>query len=217
MNLEEIKQAIKEWSNVRTSPKKVLTYLKQGSCFKIERAQFEQWNGNSPEKLHAYLGIFGNKLNIVLIDSASDKDPAVHMDSIFIQDYLKGLSKEEEGYMANATDGGITVADAQKKMTKWKASADSWVEDRVKTSAGIFKAFLIPFSDLKSQFEVTSNPTSVVFLGLNISNEADMILWGLKPIANQTNTALKFGEDGIPVEDLVTPVPPFGEENLGLL
>ncbi|MCX6236953.1 MAG: hypothetical protein NTY07_05230 [Bacteroidia bacterium] len=217
MNLEEIKQAIKEWGNARTSPKTVLSYLKQGCCFKIERAQFEQWNRNSPEKLHAYLGIFGNKLNIVLIDSVSDKNPAAHLDSIFIQDYLKGLSKEEEGYMANATDGGITIADAQKKMTKWKASADLWVEDKAKTSAGIFKAFLIPFSDLKSQFEGTSNPASAVFLGLNISNEADMILWGLKPIVNQANAALKFGEDGTPVEDLTLPIPPYGEEGLGLL
>ena len=217
MNLDEIKQAIKEWGNVRTSPKKVLTYLKQGSCFKIERVQFEQWNKNSPEKLHAYLGIIGNKLNIVLIDSVSDKNPAAHLDSIFIQDYLKGLSKKEEEYMANATNGGITVADAQKRMKQWKTSADLWVEEKAKTPDGIFQAFLIPFVDLKSQFEGTSNPTSAVFWGINNKNEADLILWGLKPIVNQVNAALKFGEDGSPVEDLTEPAPPYGGEDLGLL
>src|SRR5665647_2244486 len=170
MNLVEIKKAIKEWSNVRTSPEKVLTYFKQGCCFKIKKSQFEQWNKNSPENLHAYLGIFEGKLKFVLIDSESDKNPVAHMDSIFVQDYLKGLSKTEERFIDKASDGDLTVSDALKKMMQWNVFIDTWVNNMAHTIPGIFKAFVVPFRDLKSQFGETSNPESCL---LYTSDAAD--------------------------------------------
>ena len=218
MNLEEIKKAIREWSIVRTSPESVLTYLKQGCCFKIERSKFKHWSKNSPKSLHVYPGIFDGVLKFILIDSESDKDPSAHKDAISVQNYHKGLSKSEEGFIDKARDGGITVTEALKKMQQWNLFEDAWVYDAVLTEDGIFKAFVVPFVDLTSQFEGSSIPENVVFFGLN-NNKVDLIFWGLDTAVELTTTsgALKLGENGIPVEDLIASVPPFGEEGLGLL
>lgn len=215
MKIEEIKKSIKAWSNVRNSPDKVLTYFKQGSCFKITKAQFDQWNKNSPEKLHVYPAIVGDKLKFVLIDSESDKDAANHMDALFVQDFLDGLDIAEEGFIDNAIDGNLTITDALKKMAHWTMFVDSWVAKTAPTENGIFQALLVPFSDLKSHFDGTSNPESVVFFGLE-NGKADLLLWGLKP-KQPAGLKMAAAEAGIPVSDTITSVPPYQNNILGLI
>jgi len=210
MNFEEIKKAIKEWSKVRSSPEKVLAYFKQGSCFKIERSQFEKWNSKLPETLHVHMGIFNRRLKIILVDSVSDKDPAAHQDSFFVQDYLDGLTKAEEGFIDVAVDGGLTVVDALKAVMQWNVFVNSWVNETVHTTDGIFQAFYVPFNDLKSQFDNPAHLESVVFFGLRDNFKADLILFGLNA-SGGSKTLLKAAKPlGIPVENLATPVPPFG-------
>lgn len=209
MNLEEIKKAIKEWSKVRSSPKKVLTYFKQGSCFKIERSQFEKWNANSPETLHVHMGIFDGRLKFILVDSVSDKDPAAHQDAFFVQDYLVGLTKAEEDFIDIAVDGGLTVVDALKTVMQWNVFVNSWVNEMVHTTDGIFQAFLVPFNDLRSQFDNSSHLQSVVFFGLRNNYKADLILFGLNASGKSKTSRMAVKSAGIPVENTATPVPPF--------
>jgi len=214
MNIEETKKAIKEWSNVRTSPEKVLTYFKQGCCFKIEKSYYEQWKKTSPKNLHVYLGIFAGVLKFVLIDSESDKNPAAHEDSTFVGDYLPGLNITEEGFIDKAFDGDIKVIDALKKVMQWNVFVDSWVYNKVRTTYGIFQAFAVPFCDLVAQFEKTTNAESVFLFGLSNNNQADLILWGLDTSEQQQSN---LPTDTAPVEDLAYPVPPFGGEDFGML
>lgn len=218
MSFEEIKKAIKEWSNVRISPEKVLTYFKQGSCFKIERSQFEKWNTNSPSTLHIYIGIFDGVLKFVLIDSLSDKDPEAHQDAIFVQDYLIGLTKAEEGFIDIAVDGGLTVVAALKTVMQWNVFVNSWVNETAHTTDGIFQAFLVPFNDLKSQFDNSYHLQSVVFFGLDNNYKADLILFGLNGNDEVNISSTKMvNVAGIPVENTATPIPPFGAKDLGLI
>jgi|WetSurMetagenome_2_1015567.scaffolds.fasta_scaffold279878_2 hypothetical protein len=216
MKIEEIKKSIKAWNNVRNSPDKALTYFKQGSCFKITKAQFDQWNKNSPENLRVYMAIFGDNLKFVLIDSESDKDVANHLDALFVQDYLEGLDIAEEGFIDNAIDGSLTIADALKKMTHWTMFVDSWVANTAHTTHGIFQAIIVPFSDLKSHFEGTSNLESAVFFGLE-NGQADLLLWGLNTRAEQPDGAIKFAMTATPVVDLAKPVPPYSLDTMGLI
>ncbi len=217
MNVEEIKKATNEWSKVRTSPETVLTYLKQGACFKIEKLYYEQWKKNSPENFHIYLGIFSGALKFILIDSESDKDPAAHEDSIFVSGYLPGLNITEEGFIDKAFDGNIKVIDALKKVMQWNVFVNSWVYNKVNTTYGIFQAFKVSFSDLVSQFEKTTNAESVVLFGLNNNNQADLIIWGLDPNEQQLSDFPENRVDNAPVDDIAYPVPPFGQEKFELI
>jgi hypothetical protein len=212
MNLDEIRQAIKEWSNVRTSPETVLTYFKQGCCFKVEKSEYEQWKKNSPENLHVYMGIFKSVLKFILIDSVSDKDPDAHQDSIFVRNYLSGLNITEEGFIQKATDGNIKVIDALTKIMQWTVFVDSWVYNKVSTTYGIFQAFTLPFSDLIAQLEDSTNTESVVFFGLGNNNQADLILWGLDNSEEKQESLADA-----PVENIAYPCPPFGGEDFGLI
>jgi hypothetical protein len=210
MNYEEIKKAIKDWSKVRSSPKKVIAYFKQGSCFKIERSQYEKWNANLPETLHVHMGIFDDRLKFILVDSVSDKDPSAHQDAFFVQDYLDGLAKAEAGFIDIAVDGGLSVVDALKTVMQWNVFVNSWVNETVHTTDGIFQAFYVPFADLKSQFDNSSHLQSVVFFGLHNNYKADLILFGLNA-NNGAQISAKMGcGAGIPVENAANPVPPFG-------
>ena len=215
MKIEDVKKSIKAWSSVRNSPDKVLTYFKQGSCFKITKAQFDQWNKNSPANLCVYPAIVGTQLKFVLIDSESDKDTANHMDALFVQDFLVGLDIAAEGFIDNAIDGNLTITDALKKMAHWTMFVDSWVANSPHTENGIFQALLVPFSDLKSHFEGTSNPESAVFFGLE-NSQADLLLWGLKAKQPAGSMMLTAGA-GIAVADMTVTIPPYPNNVLGLI
>ncbi|WP_320054581.1 hypothetical protein [uncultured Acetobacteroides sp.] len=221
MEIGEIRKAIGEWSKARTSSDDVLTYLKQGTCFKIEKSNYNLWKTKSPKELHVYLGVFNGQLQFVLIDSESDKDPAVNIGSIVVQDYYPGLNVQDAGLIDHATDGSIKVVDALKRVMKWTMFMESWVKDCVKSDAGVFQAFVIPFSDLSSQFEAAGSHETLVVFGLNGKN-ADLMLWGMPSNAGGSGvramaSAIDDGDVGYPVEDLSTPCPPFHNSGLGLL
>lgn len=219
MGIDEIKKAIGEWSIARTSEEDVLTYLKQGNCFKIERSNYDLWKAKSPKNLHVYLGIFDGQLQFVLIDSESDKDPSANVGSIVVQDYYPGLDLMDAGIVDHATDGSVKVVDALKRVMKWNVFMESWVRNNVKSSAGIFQAFIIPFSDLTSQFEVAGCDETMVIFGLK-GKDADLMLWGMpKSVENigvRSAVASTSVNGGAPVEDLSTPCPPFHCADLGL-
>jgi hypothetical protein len=209
MKIEEIKKAIKEWCDIRTSPGTVITYLKQGCCFTIEKSQYERWKQNSPENFYIYMGIFSGKLKLILTDAILEGDLENRKNFIFVQDYISGLKLTEEGFIERAIDGGITVLDGLKKVLRWKVFMDSWVYYKVDTTYGVFEAFRVPFSDLISQFETAECTESLVLFGLDANYQADLTLWGLGINEEQQNPPGNSVTPA-PVEDLATPVPPFG-------
>jgi hypothetical protein len=211
MKLEEIKKALQKWKDVRTSPDKAASFLKQGTCFKIKKEQYEKWKEHSPSGLFAYVGIFGHDTKFVLVDDVSNKDFDANKDFIFVQDYLSGISLEEGTFINRATDGGVTVLDALKKALRWTLCLDSWTHYKVNTTYGIFEAQLIPFSDLAKQFEGTANPESIVIFGISSEKEADLSMWMLGVESSSTaNATLLAAASSSPVQDLSYPVPPYG-------
>ena len=220
MKIEEIKKAIGEWSIARTSADDVLGYLKQGSCFKIEKSNYDLWKTKSPENLHVYLAVFDGQLQFVLIDSESDKNPEANIDSIVVQDYYPGLNVLDGGIIDHAKDGSVKVVEALKRVMRWTVFMESWVRNSVESSAGVFQAFVLPFSDLTSQFETAGCYETMAIFGLNGKN-ADLMLWGMPTTIESSGlrtAAVPTGEDkGTPVEDISTPCPPFHNDGLGLL
>jgi len=229
MKLDEIKQAIGEWAKARTSADDVLSYLKQGTCFKIEKSNYDLWKQKSPENLHAYLGVFEGQLQLILVDSESDKKPEENLESFIVQDYYTGLNVLDAGFIDSAKDGNIKVTDALKRVMSWTVFMESWVRNSVESSVGVFQAFIIPFSDLTAQFEESNSFESMVIFGLK-GKKADLILWGMptsieasrlraaseEEVAEVAGVA-KSVDSGSPVGDLVTPCPPFHDNVLGLL
>lgn len=226
MELQEIKNAVGEWSKVRNSAHEVIRYLKQGNCFKIERANYELWKDKAPESLHAYLAIFDGDLKFVLVDSESDKNPAANTSFYVIQDYYPSLSSSAAEFVERAVDGtSISVIEGLKRVTKWMVSMETWVKVNVSAPNGIFQAFDIPFADLVSIFDAASCKEAVVMFGLQ-GKKADLVLWGVRadePAASMLRTASvdsmteMDGADGEPVENLACPVPPFGASEFGLI
>lgn len=215
MKIEKVKEAVKKWSEIRTSAKDVISYLKQGCCFKIEKSQYEMWKKKSPESLHAYMGIFDTKLCIILIDSESDKDAAANEDCIFVQYYLPGLDVKEEGFIDNAVKGSVKVKEALKRSVQWTVFMESWVVNNVSATYGIFQAFDIPFGDIKKLFKISGVEDSIALFGLRSdNNQADLTFWGLKDYATEMKSGITVGAG---VEDLVTPVPPMGSGVYSLL
>jgi hypothetical protein len=166
MSVEKIKKAIRKWSEVRNEPEEAISLLKQGSCFKIEKDQYERWKTKKPENVYAYVGIMKKELKFILVDSESDKDFDNCEDFIFVEDYLPGLNLSEENMLNKAVDGNITVLEALKRNMNWVLLMQSWIENKSKTSDGVFKAFIIPFKSLISQFEGTNLPNRLWLLAL---------------------------------------------------
>lgn len=220
MEIGEIKRAIEEWSKARTSADDVLAYLKQGTCFKIEKSNYDLWKTKSPKELHVYLGVFNGQLQFVLIDNESDKNPEANVDSIVVQDYYPGLNVLDGGIVDHAKDGSVKVVEALKRVMRWTVFMESWVRNSVESSAGVFQAFVLPFSDLTSQFEAAGCYETMAILGLKGKN-ADLMLWGMPTSVEssglRTAVASTTEEEGTPVEDLATPCPPFYNDGLGLI
>lgn len=216
MELTEVKQAIQKWESIRNSADQVTAYLKNGSYVIVNRQQFEVWNILNPAELHVHMGIFGDELKFILIDSESSKNIVANQGNLFIQSYVAGTELLDGGFIDNATNGGITVFEALKRITLWNTNLDVWVKQQVDSEHGIFKSFVIPFSNLTNHFEVAGAEESMLVFGLK-NNVADLMLWGLKTSANTKESevqmsAMAFTDtpepDGIPVEDFSYPCPP---------
>lgn len=225
MELTEVKQAIQKWESIKNSADQVTAYLKSGSYVILNRQQFEVWNTLNPTELHVYMGIFEEEFKFILIDNESSKDIVSNLDHLFVQPYLAGIEPTDSGFIDNAVDGGITVLEALKRITLWNRNLDAWVKQQVSSEPGIFSAFVVPFSNLKSHFAQAGAEESMLVFGLN-QNAADLMLWGLntgvkasQDQATFTATAASTFEDNssLPVEDFSCPVPPYRNSDMCLL
>jgi len=115
--------------------------------------------------------------------------------------------------------------DALKRIMRWNTTMDAWVGNQVNTEVGLFKAFIIPFSNLVSHFAEAGVEESMFVFGLN-GDAADLMLWGVtmalktKHMEGRMETtafATALTTEGVPVEDFTTPCPPFGQSKLILM
>jgi hypothetical protein len=214
MTLEKIRVAIKKWSEVRNSPEVAYKLLNQGTCFKIEKEQYEIWKKRAPKSIYAYASIFDSELKFVLIDSESVKDPEKNLDAIFIQDYLPGLNILEADMISKASDGNITVIEALTRNMNWVLLMQSWLENMSKTTDGVFRAFIIPFSSLEPQLEGSKNAESVLMIGLGEKKLADLILWKHSNVSGSESGEKSLVDDPYGVDNFVLPCPPFNDPDL---
>lgn len=211
MTFEKIKEALKKWTAIRNLPEKSSAYLGQGCCFKIVQSQYEAWKKRSPESVYAYLGIFDNDLKFVLMDDITDKNPEENMDAVFVIDFLNGMNITEKAMIGKAIDGNITVNEAMKRNLNWILFKESWLENKSQTTEGVFRAFVLPFASLSAQFENDSQTESVLMIGLNDKDQADLILWKNRYVNTAALKSTTADDSSTtPVENFVVPCPPYG-------
>jgi len=214
MKMEKIRMAIRKWNEIRNTPEKAISFLKQGCCFKIEKDQYDLWKSKSPKGVFAYLGIFNSELKFIVVDSESDKNPDENQEFYFIQDFMKGLNITEKNLFRSASDGNITVQEALTRNLSWTLYMESWLINRAETTEGIFRAFVIPFASLSAHFEDEGYAESILLCGLGNQNQADLILWKNRFIGELSKMTNEV-KGTSPVENLVLPCPPYCNPSIG--
>lgn len=218
-DLKTVKAAIKEWSVRRSRADQVITYLNQGNCFEVTRAEYTKWktrNVTPPTHIHAYMGIFSGKLKFVLIDSISDAETTLDPAYIVVKDYtygvvVKGNANDTLGNVGDETDE-ITVFEGLERMFRWSMGKNAWVATQVPKPDGVFQAFQIPFNDFEFLFEDKEKKTVYGLFGMLSDFTPDIIIW---------NETTKFPDPVQPgqriVADVALPVPPFGTGGTAVL
>jgi hypothetical protein len=212
IDLAEVKAAIKEWRVKRSRPDQVITYLNQGNCIEVTRAEYVMWKTRAaapPLHIHAYMGLFSGKLKLILVDSITDADPVLNPAYIVVKDYthgipVKGNANDTLQHVGQETDE-ITVLQGLERMFRWSMGKNAWVTKQVLTTNGVFQAFQIPFADFEFLFEDLNKKTVYGLFGLlDDLASPDFIIW---------NETMKFPNPLDPqrmVADVALPVPPFG-------
>lgn len=208
----EIEGSIASWTRVRTNATQTIDYLNQGNCFLIPRDWFSQWSAENPTFIHAYPSIYEGVMKFTLIDNVSDSKDVIDYDYVHVADYTCGAPlKVSNGGLGDPAD--ITVLTGLERTFRWQMNKNTWVDNQVKTTDGVFQAFHIPFTDLVDLFDTSSSIEHLyVVIGLKANGVADLILW---------NNVETFSGSSVQVKDVAMPVPPFTsafpEENYQLL
>lgn len=205
--------SINLWNQYRSNSETLLGLITQGNYFEITRDMYDNWTGNAPEYIHAYVGVDTSNtasIGFLLIDSVCDSDPAtVTLENISYTPYCEGFN-ELQGippFSGNEDpNNNITIINALERSFRWMLNRKKFIENKVAEGAsettGIFQAFHIPMSDLDAIFADPDANKALVIIGLQADNTtAELILWSEEYEVNQT------------VEDVALPIPPFGDPN----
>jgi hypothetical protein len=214
-----IKQAVSDWNQDRSDLSKSKALLENGAFFTITRSEFDKWNTlvTKPEEIHAYPAVINNELKFVLIDSQTDKNTFDNkaLPFTFVKDYTRDYGINDFDFLINPSQGNISVDEAMKRIVRWNVMLKPWLKDQITRTTGLleglFRVFNIPFNDLNNSFENKSVSELIVNLALKPTENptptdpaytAELILW---------STSATKGQGGLPVQDLVGPCPPFGQ------
>jgi len=201
--------SINLWNQYRSNSENLLGLIAQGSYFEITRDMYENWTGNSPDYIHAYVGVDTSNspsIGFLLIDSVCDSDPAtVTVENISYAPYCEGFDNLQviPPFSGNENPGNnISVLDALQRSFRWMLNRKRYIENKVAEgageTAGMFQAFNIPISDLDSIFSDPDASKALVVFGLKADNTtSELILWSNNYSVDQT------------VEDVALPMPPF--------
>lgn len=214
--INKASSAINVWNEARNNSISISNYFNQGAYFQISKADFEIWEANHPENLHAYLGLApeaGHKnflLSLFCVDSQTDKKEVESHRIAFLTN-LKQIHYKHavipNGHIKINTEGlkrnlkspdNITPLDALTASIQWSLYKDIWVAQQ----EDLVQAFIIPFNDLRALFYEKGAKSAIVDFALKEeegSFQVDLILWGYNSKGVNWHKAM----------DLVRPAPPF--------
>lgn len=184
MDSMTIKESIATWEAIRPNSALLLNYLGQGNFFTFE---FPDYPKTSPS-IHAYPGIYEDKLYFFLIPSEYDKQE-------YSEEIYKYTTVCPIRFLLGGEEDRITDVEARKRINAWKKNYKTWVPVQVASETGIFMAFSIPSQD----FECLD---AQVTFGLKVKPEMP---GGFEVDLIVTNN---MGKE-IYYDDFVTSVPPF--------
>lgn len=212
--ISKASQAIQIWNEVRSNPIAVINYFNQGAYFKIYKADYEAWKTNSPEFVHAYMGLVQKpeethfSLSLFSVDSVTDKEPVESNEGAFeanIKENPYELSLISNPTMelvdnSNNNPENITPTEGLMRTVQWSLHKDIWINQQ----EDLVQVFEIPFLDLSVLFEEEAADYIIVSPALKEQEEAnvfkiDLILWGYNVNGVTWNKPM----------DLIRPKPPF--------
>ncbi|AUP77370.1 hypothetical protein [Flavivirga eckloniae] len=209
MTLNEIKACILNWENIikEGNSETIIHYLNQGFCFQITKSEYLKWKDKKPKNIHAYLGVYNNKLKFFIIDSKSDKN-GDFSDTILIKDFTYGIDPSEI-IKPITLKKKITLTENQAldRSFRWHIRCKEWLQsiqnDPLKQ---MFRVISIPFQNYVQIFQSNTIVTNFFGLHKGKTNEALEI---------EIIVSNEYGEHKIPNEykDLTVPVPPFSAQN----
>jgi hypothetical protein len=208
--ISEASQAIQIWNEVRNNPVAIINYFNQGSYFQIIKEDYLVWKANSPEFIHAYLGLVQNpaqqnfSLTLFSVDSVIDKKP-VESNWTDFETNLK-QNPYKTNLIENATigrvlpDAEIPLMEGLMRTVQWSLHKDKWMSQQ----EDLVQVFEIPFTDLSALFDEKEADYIILCPSLKeqeTSNtfKVDLILWGYNIEGVTWNSPM----------DLIRPRPPF--------
>lgn len=141
--LQDVLDGIREWNIVRKDREKATFYLSIARFFSFDCAD----KGTS-KYLHAYPGIYDNKLYFFLIPSEFDSpnssavaDIDAHINATPVQ---IGVGNGQE----------LPEKEAQERIDNWDKHVKKWVQIQIDAPEGIFQAFAIPTDYIKEKVAI---------------------------------------------------------------
>lgn len=206
MNIDEIKQALQNWEEARSSTPQMIETLSQGNGFHLRTPTIEPPVGDD-EFLHVYPGIFEGRLKFFIIPQDRDTVEQYHspkgiLPFIEIQDVQQ--LQDPDFPNNNLGDSEIPWQIAERRIDHWNNQRDPWIAETVPSHVGIYQAFAVPMQDLTGE---TLYSTYFSLSGSVLPEfKADLVLWD-----HETNTLVPPAKNyGYGFFDTVRPVPPFG-------
>ena len=135
MTSAEIIASIQNWEAIRGDSQTLINYFRQGNKYAYD---FPAYAATS-EFLHAYPGIYENKLYFFMIPSEYDKE-----------EYSSTIDQYTVPCLLVNTVAGttyrLTREQAKARMRAWEVNYPAWVPGQVEGPYGIFQAFLCKLS-----------------------------------------------------------------------
>lgn len=183
MDEQTILDSITKWKDISHNGPELLNYLAQGSCI-----FYTYYNVHQSHEIHAYPGIYEDKLYFFMIPAAYDNE--AHKDTF--SNYTEVCLVSPVPYAGSHT---IEDTDAMLRMERWEQHYESWVPKQAESEQGIFLAFNISVEDIEV-------PDVLINLALKVHPENESIFMADLIITNRTESRVYF-------DDYTTPVPPF--------
>jgi hypothetical protein len=212
--ISKASQAIKNWNEERNNPIAVINYFNKGTYFQVSKEDYLIWESNSPEFIHAYMGLTIKpteshfSLSLFSVDNVTDKEPVASNEAAFdakTKENIYELSViTDPSLKLIAESNGITPIEGLMRTVQWSLHKDKWMNEQ----EDLVQVFQIPFIDFQVLFEEESADFVIISPALKEQDEnnvfkIDLVLWG-------------YNTDGVTWHkpmDLIRPRPPFKKKS----
>jgi hypothetical protein len=181
---KDIIDSIAAWQAIISDPESLIYYLNQGNTYTYDNVEYSL----ESDTLHAYPGIYDDKLYFFVIPDAYDNEENKDKLTDYVQCRpvmwtLLGTNK-------------IPLIEGEIRIARWIEQYKHWIPVQVSQPAGMFKAFAIPSDDF-------SGEECLATLGLQIGGVEGVKTADIIVASANTKTLIEY-------DDFVNPVPPFG-------